>query len=126
MRTLTVRQPWAFLIIHGGKNVENRTWAADYLGPLLIHASKGMTRKEFDECCRFCESRGLAVPTRADLQFGGIVGKVEVVGYTMKPDVSPWFMGPIGWLVKNPVALPFVACNGRLGLWEHELAQEAK
>ena len=122
MKTLTVRQPWAALIIHGGKDIENRSWATDYLGPLLIHAAKAMTRKEYEECCQFCEEHDLESPVRLDLQFGGIIGKVEVTGYTMKPDVSPWFMGPIGWLVRNPVALPFVACNGRLGLWEYEHA----
>lgn len=42
MRILTVRQPWAWAIIHGGKNVENRVRniAGDYRGPVLIHAAK--------------------------------------------------------------------------------------
>lgn len=40
MRVLTVRQPWAWAIIHGGKDVENRTrnLAGDYRGPVAIHA----------------------------------------------------------------------------------------
>lgn len=40
MRILTVRQPWAWAIIHGGKDVENRTRniAGDYRGPVAIHA----------------------------------------------------------------------------------------
>lgn len=47
MRILTVRQPWAWAIIHGGKNVENRVRniAGDYRGPVLIHAGK----VEFEE-----------------------------------------------------------------------------
>jgi hypothetical protein len=42
MRILTVRQPWAWAIIHGGKTVENRVRniAGDYRGPVLIHAAK--------------------------------------------------------------------------------------
>jgi hypothetical protein len=41
MRVLTVRQPWAWAIIHGGKNVENRTSniAGDYHGPIAIHTA---------------------------------------------------------------------------------------
>ncbi|MDQ7877345.1 hypothetical protein Q9R08_05075 [Microbacterium sp. QXD-8] len=37
---MTVRQPWAWAIIHAGKNVENRVRniAGDYRGPVLIHA----------------------------------------------------------------------------------------
>ncbi len=40
MRILTVRQPWAWAIIHGGKDVENRVrnLAGNYRGPVAIHA----------------------------------------------------------------------------------------
>lgn len=40
MRALTVRQPWAWAIIHGGKDVENRSRniAGSYRGPVAIHA----------------------------------------------------------------------------------------
>ncbi len=40
MKCLSVRQPWASLIIRGTKDVENRTWDTDYRGRLAIHASK--------------------------------------------------------------------------------------
>ena len=38
MKALTVQQPWAWAIVHGGKDVENRTQAWGYRGPLAIHA----------------------------------------------------------------------------------------
>jgi hypothetical protein len=40
VRILTVRQPWAWAIIHGGKDIENRTrnLAGEYRGPVAIHA----------------------------------------------------------------------------------------
>lgn len=42
MRILTVRQPWAWAIIHGGKNVENRVRniAGEYRGPVAIHVAR--------------------------------------------------------------------------------------
>lgn len=42
MRILTVRQPWAWAIIHGGKDVENRVRniAGDYRGPIAIHVAQ--------------------------------------------------------------------------------------
>lgn len=45
MRILTVRQPWAWAIIHGGKDVENRVRniAGGYRGPVAIHAAIGKT-----------------------------------------------------------------------------------
>ena len=41
MRILTVRQPWAYAIVHLGKDVENRVRniAGDYRGPVAIHAA---------------------------------------------------------------------------------------
>lgn len=42
MRILTVRQPWAWAIVHGGKDVENRSrnLAGDYRGPVAIHVAQ--------------------------------------------------------------------------------------
>ncbi|MDR1902371.1 MAG: hypothetical protein LBQ88_08850 [Treponema sp.] len=53
MKVLSVKNPWAYLIIHGFdfgpeiggfliKDVENRTWYTGYRGPLLIHCSKNL------------------------------------------------------------------------------------
>lgn len=41
MRVLTVRQPWAWAIIHGGKDVENRSrnLAGSYRGPIAVHVA---------------------------------------------------------------------------------------
>jgi hypothetical protein len=39
-KALSVRQPWASLIVCGLKTVEIRTWSTSYRGPLYIHASK--------------------------------------------------------------------------------------
>ncbi|MCB2188832.1 MAG: ASCH domain-containing protein [Deltaproteobacteria bacterium] len=39
MKCLSIRQPWASLIVAGMKDVENRSWATKYRGPVLIHAA---------------------------------------------------------------------------------------
>lgn len=42
MKALTVQQPYAWAIVHGGKDVENRPTGivGDYRGPLAIHAGQ--------------------------------------------------------------------------------------
>jgi hypothetical protein len=35
-RTLTVRQPWAWAIARGHKDIENRSWTTRYRGPIAI------------------------------------------------------------------------------------------
>jgi len=39
MKALSVKQPWANLIVAGQKIIETRTWATDYRGPILIVSS---------------------------------------------------------------------------------------
>lgn len=45
MRVLSVRQPWAWAILHAGKTVENRTRSlGTYRGPVAIHAALTIER----------------------------------------------------------------------------------
>ena len=44
MKALTIKQPWAWAIAAGGKDIENRSWATGCGGPLAIHA--GMRRDD--------------------------------------------------------------------------------
>jgi hypothetical protein len=79
---LSLRQPWAWMVVHGGKTIENRRWNTARRGPVLIHAAKGMTRAEYDDAVDFAADVNpeLVVPPRADLLFGGIVGRARIVG----------------------------------------------
>jgi len=39
MKALSIKQPWASLIAHGIKDIENRTWRTHFRGRIYIHAS---------------------------------------------------------------------------------------
>lgn len=123
MKALSVRQPWAWLIVHGGKDIENRTWRTDYRGPLLIHAS-AFRHCEQDLAAlrwirlRFGNLHGFSdMPLLRRLERGGIIGRVFLQG-CVREDSSPWFEGPWGWQLSRPEALPFQAMKGSLGLFE--------
>jgi hypothetical protein len=64
MKILSIRQPWAYLITRGSKNIENRSWPTNYRGPVLIHASLKVDKQS-------CVDHGLD-PTK--LETGGVVG----------------------------------------------------
>lgn len=49
MKILFVRQPWASLLVSGLKDIENRTWAPNFKGRILIHASLAKVPKRFAE-----------------------------------------------------------------------------
>ena len=107
MKCLSVRQPWASLIIHDMKRVEFRTWATPHRGPLLIHAGKA--RPDADGCREW----------QADpdgLPLGALLGVAELV------DVTPEAGGGYGWIVARPLVFTSpVPAVGRLRLWEPDL-----
>ena len=45
MKVLTIKQPWATLIMQGDKRFEFRSWQTKYRGDLLIHAGKGIDKE---------------------------------------------------------------------------------
>lgn len=116
---LAVRQPWAWAILFGGKPVENRSQAAITNGAMgirriAVHASKGMTREEYQEAADFMKSIGVACPPAHELVRGGIIGSVFVVG-VVKRHTSPWFFGPLGLVLRDPKPCEPIAAVGALG-----------
>ena len=127
-KALSVRQPWAWAIIYGGKNVENRSTFAVSKGQLRparisIHASKGMTRDEY-ECARETMAKlGVDCPRPDALVRGAIIGDVTVLEVVKESD-SPWFFGPRGLVLSAPVPIPPIPALGALGYFQWALAGE--
>ena len=78
MKALSVRQPWAWAIIHSTKNIENRVWSTIYRGDILIHAGKKSTKKEYFEAKEFCQGMGVVIPELISLHLGYIIGIVTM------------------------------------------------
>lgn len=57
---LSLRQPWAWAVVHAGKDVENRGRNTAVRGPIVIQAAKGCEPGEYREACEWMVSRGLA------------------------------------------------------------------
>lgn len=64
---LSVRQPWATLIVQGLKTIEVRSWRDDHRGHLFIHASR-----KPDEI-------GMKEFPLTNLTLGAIIGSVELI-----------------------------------------------
>lgn len=113
MKALSIRQPWAWLIIHGGKDIENRSWHTKFRGRFLVHASKGMTLAEYEEARWYAAGLDVVLPNYDQLQRGGIIGSVELVDSVDHSD-SPWFMGERGFVLRNPEPIDFMPYKGAL------------
>lgn len=115
MKTLSIRQPWAWLIVRGFKDIENRDWQTKHRGPVLIHASK---RYDHDGA-RWVKKNfpDIKIASWAEKEVGGIVGYANVSDCTAKYN-SRWFFGEYGFVLNHAQALPFTPMKGRLNIFD--------
>ena len=122
MIALSIRQPWAWMILHGGKDIENRTWPTKVRGRVLVHAGKGMTHEEWGAAWEFAFGSGAGAKafeagvTSKTVERGGIVGSIEIVDCVKRSD-SRWFVGDYGFVLRDPQVLPFSPFKGALGFF---------
>lgn len=141
LRAITVKQPWAWAIAHGGKTIENRSRSVAYRGPLAIHAGKGWSAEGGQSSSvreAFAPYRPSSAPARTierahypgRFVAGAVIAVAELVDAHRGDDCClPWGHVrnlaatephmPVYHLVLanvRPLAEP-VECRGALGLW---------
>lgn len=136
---LSIRQPWAWLIIRPDlvepsvraraaklcqfKTHENRDWPTKRRGRVLVHAAKGMTRGEWEDgmaTAHHCGVPADVLERHASfhaLERGGIIGSVEIADCVEHSD-SPWFFGRFGFVLRDPRPMPFRPVKGALGFFK--------
>ncbi len=118
---ISIRQPWAWAILHAGKDVENRTWDLPrrYLGKkVLIHTGKQVDQ----EGIIHLHHLGYSPP--GTLETGGIVGVTVFCGGGLDSSNSAWAEpGLFHWeMVRiSTMTMPFHRCAGRLGFFSVDL-----
>ena len=122
MKTLTVRQPWASLIMSGDKTLENRNWSTPYRGRLAIHSALALAPFVERAQVNTMAELGLCPPVDlATAPRGVVLGTVQLVDIKIGLD-SIWTNdSTYQWILQDPqlFASPIPA-PGRLGLWEWE------
>ncbi|SFT82634.1 ASCH domain-containing protein [Paraburkholderia aspalathi] len=116
---LSIRQPWAELIVSGRKTIEVRTWTTDYRGAVFIHASKSVAEE-------FVPLFPDVIPT----YLGGLIGIVNVVSVEsfsqatwsrLRPGhlvPGPMPKGAFGWKLEKAKRLVHpLPVRGQLGLF---------
>lgn len=116
---LSVRQPWAWAIIHGGKVIENRSMGSIRTGrmvpgPICIHAATGMKEAEYRYAHWRLARHGADCPRPDELVRGAIIGTVDVTEIITESD-SEWFGGDAGLVLANPRAIDPLPASGKLG-----------
>jgi len=127
MKALSIRQPWAWLVAEGHKDIENRDWATSFRGRTLIHAGKTMRMANYRAAVEFAATLGVTIPHAQELHRGGIVGVATMID-CVHHSRSPWFFGKYGFVLDEQMPLPFTPCPGQLGFFEieREISQQLR
>jgi len=116
---LAIRQPYAWLVVNGIKDIENRSRRTHYRGKVLIHASLSVDLLFEDSMAELIARAGIELPD--SYVTGGIVGVAEIVGCERRhgsewKNPSSW-----GWILANASPLPFRTCKGALGFFRPKI-----
>ena len=126
MKVLTIKQPWATLIMQGDKRFEFRSWKTNYRGELLIHAGKGIDKEAMKRLSKY-------IPE--NLPSEKILGKVKLVDciemstefkeILLKENKEIYtdssFKENYGWKLENVEVFDKpIETKGKLGLWEYK------
>jgi hypothetical protein len=84
----------------------------------LIHAGRKLCKPDLLNIAVFFN-----ISTPKNFQIGGIIRSVEVIDCVTQSE-SRWFFGPFGFVLKNPLVLPFFPCRGQLRFFDVEYPME--
>lgn len=117
MKALSLKQPFAELILQGRKTIEIRKWNTHFRGEFLIHASKTPDKESMKKF------------GYKELLTGQILGKavlVEVIKYKNLDEFlkdkdkhfasTKW--GMYGFVLESPKRITPISCKGKLNFWE--------
>lgn len=130
MKVLTIKQPWATLIMQKNKRFEFRSWQTKYRGKLLIHAGKEIDKEAVKRLAKYLPK---------ELPQGKILGKVTLVDcIKITPEfkekllkensdiyTKSSFQETYGWQLEDIHAFDEpIDAKGHLSLWEYDIENE--
>ena len=128
MKVLTIKQPFATLIIEGLKEYEFRTWKTKYRGEFLIHAGKGVDKKAMEKFkhlnLEYPSGCIIAKATITDCVYvdeelrESLKQKNDKVYYGIVNKDSNWC--GYGFKLENIEKITPIEINGKLSLWDYE------
>lgn len=120
MKALSIRQPWAWLILHAGKTIENRSQAWTYRGPIAIHAPARIDTLALGEPS---VRHAFAHADHEDRQYlptSAIIGVADLIDAHHEIDgcCTPWGEpGAVHLVLANARPIEPISCRGHLDLW---------
>ena len=139
MKAFSIKQPWASLIAHGIKDIENRTWKTNFRGRIYIHTSASKVKFDnwYDSPLTNQQLLSLPIPNYVlKFNYSAIIGEVDIVDCIINhPSIwaektvldefyedgnDNYITKPIyNWVLANPVLYdkPILNVKGKLSFW---------
>lgn len=129
MKVLTIKQPWATLIMQGDKRFEFRSWKTNFRGEFLIHAGKGIDKEAVERLKKYLPE---------ELTLGKILGKVTLTDCIAMNDelaemldkenndiyTSHSFSNNYAFKLENVETLKEpIEAKGQLGFWNYDIIE---
>lgn len=115
---ISILQPYAWLIVNGFKDIENRGWHTRFRGHILIHAGKRYSRRDHEEFEQdLYVDFDIQLPPFGQMQLGGIVGSATMTD-CVREHPSRWKQdGSWGFVLTDTCLRQFTAYRGQLGIF---------
>lgn len=121
MKAISVKQPWASLILKGIKDIENRNWFTNYRGQLYIHTGKKVDAQGADLVSKLYPQHKNLIEKSMKIR-GGVIGSVDLIDCVTEHR-STWFHGEYGFVLKSPKKIEFYPLKGQLSIFDFEFNQ---
>ncbi|SRR6266568_274766 len=133
MRALTIRQPWAWAILHGHKTIENRKKPppASMIGQTFaIHSAQKFDEADYLDCAKQLPGKKIpeALPVSSLIATAKLLGSFTV-GDPVEAFALPddWASGPFCYVLGDIAPAPVeLMASGQLGFWALPEEIEAK
>jgi hypothetical protein len=143
MKVLSIKNPWAFWICAGIKDIENRTWRTKYRGKILIHTSlkmdsiEGIFKNYLNDNMKYTVKSVMNnikdyYEYYLEETCGAIIGSVEIKDCVINHP-SMWaekslegFKPIYNWVLENPTLLkdPIFNVKGKLNFWDYDIEKK--
>lgn len=126
MKVLSIKEPWASLIMNGTKKIETRSWKTNYRGEIYIHASLSKAKITKPEVYELIKDM--------NFKYGHIICKCNLVDCIYMTDeyvndmktnhyeeyiCGHYEVGRYAWILEDVEVIEPIEAKGKLGIWNY-------
>ena len=125
MKVISIKEPFATLIVKKHKSIETRSWKTSYRGEIYIHASKTMMKDKISE-------NAYKYVPKEQLHSSEIIGKANLVDCIEMTEeyiktinekeklLGIYEVGRYAWVLEDIKEIEPIKAKGKLNIWEYK------